>query len=132
MTTFHLKKLHIKKVCMFPFHNGNTHPLPDANDIEREILGPQASVNGIYQETSINEERRHRFEADKQKLRNFILGALIIGLLIGGVLAVGLVWAVNRLNLIEPSPTESNPLSASTILPRLNSFQNTSHPSNEY
>ncbi|MBE7380053.1 MAG: hypothetical protein F6J95_001415 [Leptolyngbya sp. SIO1E4] len=92
---------------MFPFHNTNTSPLPDANDIEREMLGPQAQIIDPSDYTAaMDDKSRQRFEADKRKLRNFIVGLLVMGLLTGGVLAFGLVWAMGRLSLIETPPLE--------------------------
>ena len=85
-----------------PFHNSNTDPLPDANDIEREMLGPQEQVDEHEHYIDLSEESRRRLEADKRTLRNWMLGLLLTGLIIGGILAVGLVWTMNRLDLLSP------------------------------
>lgn len=85
-----------------PFHNSNAEPLPDANDIEREMLGAQEQVDEQDHYIDLSDESRRRLEADKRTLRNWIIGLLVTGLLIGGVLAVGLVWTMNRLNLLNP------------------------------
>jgi len=40
----------------------------------------------------------------------YYIGLLLAGLAIGGLLAIGLVWGLNRLNMIDPpttNPTES-------------------------
>lgn len=93
-----------------PFHNSNSNPLPDANDIEREFLELQESTDDAYNPASDPASRslasQKQFEADKRRLRNFLLSLLAIGLLLGGVLSVGLVWVMGRLNLIEPNRIE--------------------------
>ena len=85
-----------------PFHNSNVDPLPDANDIEREMLGAKDQLDEQNHYIELSEESRRHFEADKRTLRNWIVGLLLIGLLVGGILSVGLVWTMNRLNLLDP------------------------------
>ncbi|MEM9007970.1 MAG: hypothetical protein AAGE59_31225 [Cyanobacteria bacterium P01_F01_bin.86] len=85
-----------------PFHNSNADPLPDANDIEREMLGAKDRSDEQNHYIDLSDASRQRLEADKRMLRNWILGLLLIGLLIGGILAVGLVWTMSRLHLLDP------------------------------
>lgn len=93
-----------------PFHNANATPLPDANDIERAFLELQPSTDESYEPASDPTARsaasRKQLEADKRRLRNFLLGLLAIGLLVGGILSIGLVWAMGHFNLIEPNRIE--------------------------
>lgn len=94
-----------------PFHNPNRDPLPDANDIEAEFQGKQTRWNQDDSAFQLSAESQSRLAADKRWLRNFIVGLLLAGLAVGGVLAIGLVWGMNRLDLIEP-PTIDAPDSA--------------------
>ncbi|MGF1524426.1 MAG: hypothetical protein ACFBSF_19060 [Leptolyngbyaceae cyanobacterium] len=91
-----------------PFHNSNTDPLPDANDIEREMLGAKEKFDKREPYVDLSEESRRRLEADKRTLRNWIIGLLLTGLIVGGILAAGLVWTMGRLNLLDP-PTLNQP-----------------------
>ncbi|MEM0980419.1 MAG: hypothetical protein AAGH78_09105 [Cyanobacteria bacterium P01_H01_bin.58] len=93
----------------FPFHNNGTPPLPDANDIERAWLGDQEHVDLQQYGEEMNDTRRQRLEEDKRILRNFLIKLLVTGFAIGGLLSVGLVWTMNRLNL-TPQPTLQQPL----------------------
>ncbi|MEM6716954.1 MAG: hypothetical protein AAF827_08505 [Cyanobacteria bacterium P01_D01_bin.6] len=87
-----------------PFHNSNRDPLPDANDIEAEFQGQQSRWQQDDSAFELSPASRSQFEADKRWLRNFIVGLLLTGFAIGGVLAIGLVWGMNRLDLINPPP----------------------------
>ena len=87
-----------------PFHNSHQDPLPDANDIEAEFRGKPTIWHQDDPNFQLSEAGRSRLEADKRWLRNFIVGLLMVGFTIGGLLAVGLVWGMNRLNMIEPTP----------------------------
>lgn len=87
-----------------PFHDSNANPLPDADDIERRALDASDQTDIRQHYVELSEEGRRQFEADKKRLRNWFVGLLLTGLLIGGVLAVGLVWTMNRLNLTNPPP----------------------------
>jgi len=96
-----------------PFHNANAHPLPDANEIERETLGARSRPEDQPYDTDadpvqISQAETRRLESDRRKLRNFLIGLLVVGLAIGGLLSVGLVWTMNRLNLIEPPSLEQS------------------------
>lgn len=88
-----------------PFHNSNAKPLPDANDIEREINGPSQDPNQQYEYPMSDASKQH-LAADKRKLRNFIVGLLVAGLVVGGALSVGLVWVMNQLDLTNPPTIE--------------------------
>lgn len=92
----------------FPFHNNGTPPLPDANDIERQWSSQQEQIEIQPYEEEISDTRRHRLEADKRILRNFLIKLLIAGFAIGGILSVGLIWTMNQLNL-TPQPTLQQP-----------------------
>ncbi|NEQ42701.1 MAG: hypothetical protein F6K00_03705 [Leptolyngbya sp. SIOISBB] len=94
-----------------PFHNSNRDPLPDASDIEAEFQGKSTHWHQDDPAFEISAEGRSRLEADKRWLRNFIVGLLLAGFAVGGVLAIGLVWGMNRLDLIDP-PTITTPESA--------------------
>lgn len=93
----------------FPFHNNGTPPLPDANDIEREWSGQQEQIDLQQYDEEMSDTRRRRLEDDKRILRNFLIKLLVIGFAVGGLLSVGLVWTMNRLNL-TPQPTLEQPL----------------------
>jgi hypothetical protein len=86
-----------------PFHNSNQDPLPDANDIQAEFQGKPPVWHQEDPNFELSEAGRSRLESDKRWLRNFIVGLLLAGFAIGGLLAVGLVWGMNRLNMIEPT-----------------------------
>lgn len=93
-----------------PFHNSNREPLPDANDVEAEFRQPDDQWQQDESAIDLSPENRARLDADKRWMRNLIIGLLIAGLAIGGLLAVGLVWGLGRLNMIDPpatNPTES-------------------------
>lgn len=94
-----------------PFHNSNRDPLPDANDIEAEFQGQQSHWRQDDPAFERSPESYSRLEADKRWLRNFIVGLMLAGFAIGGVLAIGLVWGMNRLDLINP-PTINPPASS--------------------
>ena len=89
-----------------PFHNPQADPLPDANDIEKEFHSSQMQSNDEYASGTISQARQSQLEADKNKLRNFIIGLLVIGLVVGGILSIGLVWTLNRFDLITPAAVE--------------------------
>jgi|GEM_PF-2057442 len=93
-----------------PFHNSNREPLPDANDVEAQFRRSDAHWQQDEPAVELSAENRTRLEADKRWMRNLIIGLLLAGLAIGGLLAIGLVWGLNRLNMIDPpttNPTES-------------------------
>ena len=46
-----------------------------------------------------------RLASDKRLMRNFIVGLLLFGLVVGGLLSIGVVWSLNRLDLVNPQPT---------------------------
>lgn len=85
-----------------PFHNSNAKPLPDANDIEQAFSDMQ-NAHDLPPTYDLSETQRQHLAADRRRLRNFLLGLLAIGLLIGGILSVGIVWMMGRLDLIEPN-----------------------------
>ncbi|MDB9525612.1 hypothetical protein PN498_06405 [Oscillatoria sp. CS-180] len=91
-----------------PFHNPNSAPLPDANDVEKEFRDQRHPESKTYEPVELSEQNRLRFEADKRWLRKFIVGLLVMGLAVGGILSIGLVWTMNRLNLIEPTRIEGD------------------------
>jgi hypothetical protein len=84
-----------------PFHNPNSNPLADANDVEREFRGPKEPWQEGYR-SELDEVDRARFESDKRRMRNFIIGLLVLGLTVGGLLSVGLIWGLHRLDMINP------------------------------
>lgn len=88
-----------------PFHDPNREPLPDANDVEAEFRRPDAQWQQNDSTVDLSAKNRDRLEADKRWMRNLIIGLLIGGLAIGGLLAVGLVWGLGRLNMIDPPAT---------------------------
>jgi hypothetical protein len=88
-----------------PFHNPNYQPLPDANDISQEFSGGR-SPETVDQEVFIDPENRSQLEADKRQLRNIMIRLLTIGLVVGGLLAIGLVWTMSRFDLLEPQTIE--------------------------
>ncbi len=90
----------------FPFHDPASNPLPDANDIEAEWQHQPPSDELQAGVIEMSEEHQRRLEHDKRLLRNFMIKLLVIGFAIGGLLSVGLVWTMNRLNLITPPPLE--------------------------
>lgn len=85
-----------------PFHNPNREPLPDANDVEAEFRNTETRWHQEDPAFQPSAENRARLAADKRWMRNFIVGLLLAGLAIGGVLAIGLVWGLNRFDMIEP------------------------------
>lgn len=91
-----------------PFHDANKNPLPSAADIEREFTeaySPDQPLDASRQATT---HRRHqRLQADRRKLRNLMVGLLVLGLGLGALLATGLVWGLNRLDLIDPQSPET-------------------------
>ena len=86
-----------------PFHNPNSQPLPDANDVEAEF------ANQLEQRHDYDARRsaasQARLASDKRLMRNFIVGLLLFGLVVGGLLSIGLMWGLNRLDLVNPQPT---------------------------
>jgi hypothetical protein len=91
-----------------PFHDPNRDPLPDANDVEAEFRGAEVNLHKEDPAFQLSAENQARLNADKRWMRNFIVGLLLAGLAIGGVLAIGLVWGMNRLNLTDPSTISPN------------------------
>lgn len=85
-----------------PFHNPNSEPLPDANDVESEFQGYQEHSYQDYQGGDLSDEARSRLESDKRWLRNLMIGLIAIGLVVGGLLSVGLIWGMNQLDMINP------------------------------
>lgn len=84
-----------------PFHNPNSEPLPDANDVEAEFRGQREPQHEVYN-PELNEANRARLRSDTRKLRNFFIGLIIAGLIVGGLLSVGLVWTMSRFDMINP------------------------------
>jgi hypothetical protein len=91
-----------------PFHNPNSQPLPDANDIAREFTGERSPQPKNEQEIFIDPDIHSQLAADKRRLRNFMISLLAIGLLVGGLLAIGLVWTMSRFDLLEPQSIEQS------------------------
>ena len=96
------------KMKQHPFNNNGTPPLPDANEIERQWLGQQEQSDLQLYGEEMSDARRRRLEADKRILRNFLIKLLVVGFAIGGLLSVGVVWTMSRLNL-TPQPTLQQP-----------------------
>ncbi|HEY9890121.1 MAG TPA: hypothetical protein V6D02_17065 [Candidatus Obscuribacterales bacterium] len=93
----------------FPFNNPNAAPLPDANEIEKAYQEARPDWRYEAAEAAQADDRhRSRLEADKQLMRNLILRLLIFGLVIGGLLSVGLVWTLGRLDLLDPPALHQN------------------------
>ena len=90
-----------------PFHNPNADPLADANDIEAEFQPRKSPLHESYRSQPDVENRAH-LEADKRRMRNFIFGLLIIGLVVGGLLSIGLVWGMHRLDMVNPPALHEN------------------------
>lgn len=87
-----------------PFHDSNARPLPDANDIERILEDSPQDGRGTY--PALNESNRSHLAADRRRLRNFLIGLLVTGLLLGGALSIGVVWMMGQLNLTPASQVE--------------------------
>ena len=88
-----------------PFHDPQQNPLPDANDIEQEA----ASDVGLdsFQAGSPTRRPSPHIKRDIQRLRNIIVGLLLTGLVLGCVVAVGVVFFLKRTGLADPpSPTQ--------------------------
>lgn len=84
-----------------PFNNPNYNPLPDANDVEEQFNEYQERVPN-EQNTEITAENRAHLQAETRKLRNLFVGLLVGGLLVGGLLSIGLVWTMNRFDMVNP------------------------------
>lgn len=89
-----------------PFHNPNSAPLPDANDVEKAFKDPRQLNINTYEPVELDASHRARLEADKQLMKKFIIRLLVIGFAIGGLLSIGLVWTMHQLDLVTPVPIE--------------------------
>lgn len=74
-----------------PFHDPNQHPLPDANQIQRQT--PRSSSP-----TSLPGQGPSR--ADRQQLQRLFLILLGVGLVLGLLTALGIGLLMARLDLI--------------------------------
>ena len=72
------------------------------------MLGAKEKFDKPESYIDLSEAGRRQLEADKRTLRNLFIGLLVTGLVIGGILAVGLVWTMNRLGLTD-RPTLNQP-----------------------
>lgn len=88
-----------------PFHNPQSDPLPDANDIDREFQTPSDRPENA-RNVPISHEAKTQLESDKRKLRNLVIALLAIGLIVGGILSIGLVWTLDRFGLSDPPAAE--------------------------
>jgi hypothetical protein len=84
-----------------PFNNPNSNPLPDANDVERQFNKYQERLPQVHNAEMTPENQTH-LQSETRKLRNLFIGLLVGGLLVGGLLSVGLVWTLNRLDMVNP------------------------------
>lgn len=91
-----------------PFHNPNFEPLPDANDVEAEFGHQRKHQDERREAVHLSEAHRSHLQSDKRKLRNFIIGLLVVGLAVGALLSIGLVWGMHRLDLVNPPTLNSD------------------------
>lgn len=84
-----------------PFNNPNYNPLPDANDVEKQFNEHRERFPH-EQDTEITAENRAHLQSETRKLRNLFIGLLVGGLLVGGLLSIGLVWTMNRFDMVNP------------------------------
>jgi hypothetical protein len=89
-----------------PFHNPQSEPLPDANDIEQEFAENESDWQELRDSLASNAPSRPKLNSDKRKLRNLMIGLLVAGLVLGGILSIGLVWTLDRLGLSDPPAVE--------------------------
>lgn len=80
-----------------PFHDPNSNPLPDANDIDQEFAADRPPLQG---------EKAGQNSVDRRRLRNIFIGLLGIGLILGVLTATGIVWVLNRFDLTDPPVQE--------------------------
>lgn len=90
-----------------PFHNPNSDPLPDANDVEAEFRGRREHLEKPY-DSQMSAANRARLQSDTRRLRNFFIGLIVAGLVVGGLLSVGLVWTMHRFDMVNPPTLNEN------------------------
>ncbi len=83
-----------------PFHDPQSNPLPDANDIERET-DSGIELSDLQDGSSPSSPSPH-IKRDIKRLRNMIIGLLLAGLALGGVLGIGVVILLKRSGLTDP------------------------------
>lgn len=90
-----------------PFHNPNSDPLPDANDVEAEFRGKRERQPDAYH-SQLSDENRAHLQKDTRRLRNFFIGLIVVGVIVGGLLSIGLVWTMSRFDMINPPTLNEN------------------------
>jgi hypothetical protein len=75
-----------------PFNDPQANPLPDANDIERQAQDQRAP--------QMKSTLSSATASDRHQLKKLFLGLLAIGLVVGILTATGVVWLLNRFDLV--------------------------------
>lgn len=83
-----------------PFHNSKQTPLPDANDIEQAAKGSQLPTSPASQPTGT--KASPVVSKDPRKLGNIVLSLLMTVLVVGGLLATGLLFFMDNIEFDNP------------------------------
>ena len=82
-----------------PFHDPQSNPLPDANDIEQEAT-KGIELYSLRKETDARGPSS-QIKQDIRRLRNAIIWLLVIGAVLGVVFGLGTVLILRRTGLLD-------------------------------